>query len=337
MKLIPVNIENHTIQVNNTIKIEDNTFKEIGLTERDIEEFIKNNAEEVFEDENLFIVGQQVKNSSRGITDLVAIDENGNIVLIEIKRDLDDIIRRREKFEYQAIRYAASLASIKSPIELVDQIFSKYIETNRSNFKLNELTPREKGIRLINEFLNENDAKKSFNTKQRIILIASEFDRQTESAVAWLISNNVDISCFTIRPIKFDEKYYLRVERILPPPSLEDYFVHIASGSSNEKTEIKSRVERSILPKMDKLFEWELIKEGDKLYIKNRPNEIGIAIDDKYVQVDGEKLTYHGWGKKVTGWSSVQTYAMIVKTEKNMTLSELRKDKMEELASIDNE
>ena len=109
MNLIPIKIEDKQIKIDNETEIEERTFKSLGLKELDIEEFLKNHAEEVFEEENLFIVGQQVKNTSKGKTDLVAIDENGNIVLIEIKRDLDDIRRRREKFEYQAIRYAASL------------------------------------------------------------------------------------------------------------------------------------------------------------------------------------------------------------------------------------
>lgn len=120
MNLIPVIIENQKIDKNDTIKKEEITFKSLGLVEPNVEEFIKNNAEEVFEDENLFVVGQRVKNKSRATTDLIAIDENGNIVLIEVKRDKDDIKRRREKFEYQAIRYAASLANISTPIDLVD-------------------------------------------------------------------------------------------------------------------------------------------------------------------------------------------------------------------------
>ena len=331
MNLIPIILNNRRISVNDEIGIEGKTFKEIGVTEFDIEDFLKNNAEEVFEDENLFIIGQQVANTSKGITDLVAIDENGNIVLIEIKRDRDDIKRRREKFEYQAIRYAAGLAKISTPIELVDQIFSKFIENNKTKFNLGELTARELGLRLINEFLFENDAKKSFNKKQRIILIASEFDRQTESAVAWLISNNVDISCFTIKPIEINNKLYLRSERLLPPPTLEDFYVNVASNTYDEGTEIKTRVVRSTLPKMDKLFDWGIIKKGELLYIKNRKDHKGIAIDSKYVDVNGEKITYHEWGKIATGWSSVQTYAMIVKEESGKTLSELRREKMKEV------
>jgi len=332
MKLIPVNQSEKKIKVNNEVLIHRRTFKELGLFESSIEEFLKQNAEEVFEEENLFIVGQQVQNTSKGITDLVALDENGNIVLIEIKRDLEDIIRRKEKFEFQAIRYAASFAKVSSPLELVDRVFSQYIEKNPEYFPLGDLTAREKGLRLIDEFLRENESLKTFNNKQRIILIASEFDSQTESAVAWLVSNNVDISCFTIQPIEIDQKLYISAERILPPPSLEDFYVDVNhTPYPLGQTTVKARVVRSKLPKMDKLFEWRIIQKGDSLYVKNREAEKGIAHDETFVEVDNEKLTYHQWCKKVTGWSSVQTYAMIIKEESGKTLSEMRKQKMEDL------
>ncbi|WP_218017830.1 hypothetical protein [Alkalicoccus saliphilus] len=52
--------------------------------------------------------------NSRERSDLTAVDANGNIVLIEIKRDRQDIAQRKEPFEFQAARYAASYATIKT-------------------------------------------------------------------------------------------------------------------------------------------------------------------------------------------------------------------------------
>src|SRR3712207_8389409 len=42
----------------------------------------------------------------------------------------------------------------------------------------------EKASRILNDFLEKNNALKTFNSKQRIILIASSFDKQTLSAAA---------------------------------------------------------------------------------------------------------------------------------------------------------
>lgn len=68
------------------------------------------------------------------------------------------------------------------------KVYAPYIEKYRSEFEPGELTSFELGIRKLNEFLRVNDAQKNFNEKQRIILVASDFDEQTLSAVAWLNS-----------------------------------------------------------------------------------------------------------------------------------------------------
>ncbi len=86
-------------------KIEPVTFSDLGMQESDMEEIIRCSIDMLCDDEeSMLIVGQQVKNEKNGRSDLTAIDNNGNIVLIEIKRDRKDIEGRKEAFEFQAIR-----------------------------------------------------------------------------------------------------------------------------------------------------------------------------------------------------------------------------------------
>ncbi|CDI50078.1 hypothetical protein [Clostridium tetani] len=96
--LIPVKIKN-SIEIED-IEIENTNFKSINLREEHIEEFLRKNIEVIFEDETLLVVGKQVVNKENGRSDLTAVDENGNLVLIEIKRDALDIIQRKEAFEF---------------------------------------------------------------------------------------------------------------------------------------------------------------------------------------------------------------------------------------------
>jgi RecB family endonuclease NucS len=64
--------------------VEDMTFSDLKIGENQVEEFLRKNIEVVFdESETLLIVGQQVINAARGRSDLVALDDNGSIVLIE--------------------------------------------------------------------------------------------------------------------------------------------------------------------------------------------------------------------------------------------------------------
>lgn len=324
-----------SIKTNNGIEIGDaelltKSFKELRLKENSIEEFLRKNIGVIFGDEEtLLIVGQQVKNTGEGRSDLTAIDENGYIVLIEIKRDIKDIKIRKEPFEFQAIRYAAGYAKIKTPEELVDNIFSSYIEKNKFEFDLKELTANEKGKRILNEFLRNNNATKTFNQKQRIILIASSFDRQTESAVAWLISNKVDISCFTLTPIEINEQTFLQIDKILPPPQIEDFYIDILE----RELPIQGVNKRTNLPRMPELFEWKILKNGDKLLIKGHDKSEAEVVDTKRVKFNEENMTYNQWGQKITGWSSICIYEWAIHKESDKTLNELRMKKIEQIES----
>lgn len=330
--LIPIKI-NKSIEIQD-IEITNTNFKNLNLKEEHVEEFLRLNIEVIFEDETLLVVGKQVSNKENGRSDLTAVDQNGNLVLIEIKRDVADIKQRKEAFEFQAIRYAASYAKIKNTDELVDKIFTSYIEKYRDEFELGDLTAYEKATRILNDFLEKNNAIKTFNSNQRIILIASSFDSQTLSAVAWLIANNVDISCFELSPMKIGDNYFIDINRILPPPALEDFYVEVDAKKRAVYSEKRNTpITRSYLPRMDKLFEWGVIKTGDTVVIKNFDNSEAVVIDTKYVDFEGEKLTFNQWGEKVTGWSALSVYEWTMVKGNENTLHEIRKEKMASIES----
>ncbi|MFD3156711.1 hypothetical protein ACFIJ5_07595 [Haloimpatiens sp. FM7330] len=126
---------------------------------------------------------------------------------------------------------------------------------NKENGR-SDLTAYEKASRILNDFLEKNNALKTFNSKQRIILIASSFDKQTLSAAAWLIANNVDISCFELSPMKIGDSYFIDINRILPPPALEDFYVKVDDKKRYTYMAKKNTsITRTTLPGMNKLFE----------------------------------------------------------------------------------
>lgn len=306
------------------------TFSEIGMKENDIEEILRSNIDIICNDEeSMLIVGQQVKNEKNGRSDLTAVDNNGNIVLIEIKRDVKDIEIRKEAFEFQAIRYAASYATIDNPEDLVKKVYGHYIEKYKNEFELGELTSYELGIRKLNEFLKVNEADKSFNEKQRIILVASNFDDQTLSAVAWLNSNHVDMSCFKFTPYRYNEEIYLNTEKILPVNSYDDFYVSLLEKTSSV-VEKKSK-SRQALPKIDTMLSWGVVKPGDIIVAKGRDDEATLLANGNVI-VNGEEKSMQSWLKNVYGWSSVQTYANTIRKESGKTLSQIREEYMEQEA-----
>jgi hypothetical protein len=309
-------------------KITETTFSELNYKENDIEELLRKNIEMVCdEEESMLIVGKQVRNAKLGISDLTAVDNKGNIVLIEIKRDRKDIEGRKEPFEFQAIRYAASYGTIEDPEDLVNKIYAPYIERFRSEFETGPLTSTELGTRKILEFLRENGAEDQFNKSQKIILAASDFDEQTLSAVAWLNSNNVDISCYKLIPYKINDEIYIRTEKLLPLNTYKDYFINFLDSPIKTVSQNKG-LTRRILPKIDEMLEWGVVKAGDTVVAKGRTNE-GILKPNGNVEVNGEELTMQKWLQDIYGWSSVETYRFAIHKESDKSLSQIRKEYMD--------
>jgi hypothetical protein len=308
-------------------KVDSLTFADLGMVETDIEEILRGSIDMLCDDEeSLLIVGRQVKNEKNGRSDLTAVDNYGNIVLIEIKRDRKDIEHRKEAFEFQAIRYAANYATIKSADELVKKIYASYIEKYKEEFELGELTSFELGIRKLNEFLIKNEVQNTFNKKQKIILVASDFDEQTLSAVAWLNSNNVDISCFKLTPYRINNEIFIKVEKLLPLTNYDDYYVNVMDSSPITKQ--NKEITRRSLPKIDALLEWGVVKAGDIIVAKDRDEE-GSLLKNGNVSVNGKELSLQTWLKEVYGWSSVQTYTFAIHKESNKSLSDIRMEYME--------
>lgn len=314
---------------NHPAQIEETTFAELGMKESDIEEILRKNVDMICDDEeSMLIVGQQVQDEKKGRSDLTAIDNNGDMVLIEIKRDKRDIVGRKESFEFQAIRYAASCATIKSTDELIQNIFSPYVETHKDEFQINSgLTSAEKAQRLLSDFIDKNGTA-AFNEHQRIILVASEFDEQTLSAVAWLNSNQVDISCFQMCPYRIEDKILLDIKKVLPVVEYEDFYVNIDSRGSIVKGK-RNHVSRKTLPKIDTMMEWKLVQPGDVLIAKGTEKEAVLQIDGQVKTASGDIRSLQQWLKGIFGWSSVQTYAFAVDQKTGKTLSQLRQEHMD--------
>ena len=301
-----------------------------------IEEFLRRNISLLFEGdsdggETLLIVGQQVVNAKGGKNDLVAIDGEGNLVLIEIKHDASDMAARAESLEFQAVRYAASLATIGNVDVLVDRVYARYVKKWAAEFGLGELTPEEMARRKIDEFLKANGAMNSFNERQRIVLVSSSFDERTLSAVAWMKANGIDISCVSLNPVRSAGQTFLRAEMLIPARKIEDYYIPIRDGASGSVvTRGPQRLQaRTALPRMPKLMEWGIIQKDMELTIKNHEDSTAFVQDAKTVRFKDEEMSFNEWGQKVTGWSAICIYDWAT-TKEGKTLSELRAQRMEE-------
>lgn len=191
------------------------TFAEMHLLERfDIQEWIAGSPEILGED--LLVISKELELPSRIRIDLLAIDREGSLVVIELKRDSSGT-----DVEWQAIKYASYCSNF-----LPEDIFSYYAQYLESDSDKAQLE--------IEEFLDEE--LDNLNQNQRIILVAREFHSDVASAVLWLRDFEVDIKCVRLRPYMDDEDdLFITPDIIIPLPEAKDYV---------ERKELKRREQK---------------------------------------------------------------------------------------------
>ena len=196
--------------------IEEVDFQRLGFRERrDIQEWVANNPAILGED--LLIVGKEFSGFDRTNErlDLVAVDTEGRLVVIELKRDDSGA-----DAHWQAIKYASYLSNAKQ-----DDIVGMLADHVR-------ISKQEANSRIL-QHLNEDDLT-VLNNDQRIILASHRFAPEVTSASLWLnqkASNEGLITCIQLTPY-YDQKtnsLYVQATTIIPVPGVDDYVVGIGS------------------------------------------------------------------------------------------------------------
>jgi len=217
-------------QNKNAIPLDKKSFSELKLSERyDLQEWIANNPKIL--GENLLIIQKEFDGFSdtNERLDLLALDENGKLVVIENK--LDD---SGKDVVWQALKYVSYCATLtKSEIT---EIYQRYLTEGNAQEKISEFYDGQdyESIRLNHV---EGD--------QRIILVAANFRKEVTSTVLWLRNyHGVDITCVKVTPYKDSEKLYLHVEQIIPIQDIGDYQIRLTAKKQEETISSKQEITR---------------------------------------------------------------------------------------------
>jgi translation initiation factor 2 beta subunit (eIF-2beta)/eIF-5 len=151
-------------------------FKESNR-ESDLEELLENNPEYFFEDGNILIIGRQVTTNLNSFIDILGIDEVGNTVAIELKRD-------------------------KTPRDTIAQLleYASFVE-NLDYAQLNEIYQNYSGEESSLEdyhqqyYSNELDEKVSFNKSTKLVVVAQKISKEIRQTALFLRKKGLDIYC----------------------------------------------------------------------------------------------------------------------------------------------
>jgi hypothetical protein len=188
--------------------LEQVSFSQLNLSERyDLQEWIV--GEPKILGERLLIIQKEFDGFSdtNERLDLLALDEQGRLVIIENK--LDD---SGKDLVWQALKYVSYCATLTT--KEICEIYQRYLGSN-SNAQ-----------EQLAEFFGEEYEDIRLNpagANQRIILVAAKFRKEITSTVLWLSERHgVDIPCIKLTPYRDGEKLYLDARQILPIPDLGD-------------------------------------------------------------------------------------------------------------------
>ena len=201
-------------------RIEEVDFARLGFQERrDIQEWVAANPGILGED--LLVIGKEFSGFDRTDErlDLLAVDPDGKLVVIELKRD-----DTGANAHWQAIKYASYLR--RATAEQIVGMLAVYKNVSQ-----------EDSWEDLVKHLGSDDLN-ALNNAQRIILASHRFAPEVTSAALWLNSkaNGEDlITCITLTPYRDANtgSLYIQATTIIPVPGEEDYVIGIGSNSQN--------------------------------------------------------------------------------------------------------
>ena len=230
-------------------------FTDLGFTERKhLQEWLENYPQALSQGEGdeLLIIQKEFDgfDDTRERLDLLAIDKEGNLVIIENK--LDDSGR---DVVWQALKYASYCANLKK--QQVVEIFQRYLN-QKAQLEGAEPANAEK---VLLEFLLADDLQsEQLNTlkSQRLILVAAHYRKEVTNTVLWLSQFGVICQCFKVTPYQAGTELFLNVEQIIPTPEAADFMIGMMAKEAEEKSASNEQKSRHTL----RLAFWEQTLEA---------------------------------------------------------------------------
>lgn len=194
-------------------KVQDKEIRKVTETKLPGEEVMEEQLEEWIEaqpeilGEPLLIIGRQVQIADvKEKLDLLALDQKGNTVIIELKRDLIG-----GTADFQAIRYASYVS--RWTYDDIESQAETYFEHGK----------RVKEFNFVEELENFCEEGYELNQDQRIILAGHELRGKIGSVALWLLQHNIDVKVVEVSAYRDGDNLYLVPQVVIPPPTVERF------------------------------------------------------------------------------------------------------------------
>jgi len=200
------------------------SFSSEGILERqNLQSALKQQIEII--DSSCLVIAEEFSewSGSQRRIDLLAIDNQANLVVIELKRT-----ETGEHMELQAIRYASMVSTLT--FKRATEIFQNYLNDNNIE--------EDAESKILNFLSWEEGQEDDFALDTRIILVSSNFSKELTTSVMWLNDKDIKIKCVRLIPYNDNGKILIDVQQIIPLPEAESYQIKIKQ-QSEERREAK--------------------------------------------------------------------------------------------------
>ena len=211
-------------QNNQIIPCDETDFKSNSILERQhIEKWIENYPS-ILGEELLVITTEYDKfDKTSERLDVLALDTDGNLVIIELKRDDSG-----KNVDLQAIKYAAYCSTLQ--LGDICQLYQAYCKKQSEN--VSDEQAREKLLDFI-----KNEEFEEINERPRIILVARQFRAEVTASVIWLRKFGIDISCVKLSPHNMGNgDIVFESNIVIPLPEARDFIVETERKDGNSPT-----------------------------------------------------------------------------------------------------
>lgn len=271
-------------------------FKGVGnkrfRSEKEIENIIMKikNIKDILKEE-LMIIGHQVSfEQLEDKLDYIALDKNGNLVVLELKKSFYSATRS----DFQTTKYAGyistwSLADIKEQAE--GYIYSK--ENRRINFEIEARKFLDVDLSYINQ-------------DQRIILIGAHENQKLNAACNWLYEQGVNIVLYQLERYIEGSKEFIVSNKLIPgkrvkkySPSLDNHYdkkYHL-----NKCTHKTGQVIKAFVETVEELFDFngpDWSNKSKVKFTKNGKNMVEFRVNKASINVTRNKSYGNPFNRK---------------------------------------
>lgn len=213
-------------------------------TEANLEQrLVRTDGAKIGEVEVLY-VGRQGSPGEGGIFDILGVDEKGNAVIVELKRD-----RAPRDIVAQALEYASEIRNVD--YEYLNDQYRQFLRDEQGYSDPNEVLTLREAHR---EYFDLDDAlsKREFNDEQRLVVVGTDFQDVSLNMADFLREHGVDVVAVEYSTYRDEEKgiELLTTDGVRRPLSEEPTSTVASTSDSEDYSDLIIAVRDHVFPQV---------------------------------------------------------------------------------------